>query len=426
MDESIFRTVSLFSVHSLISVIGQEQVQERVNALAVVVDDTAIQQIDGGVVLNEINGTSSVQADRATEGEEKDEINGDEMEIIDSNNNHAVTSVDENNGEENKNEDGNSMITEEVEEEEEEEEEEELSLSVASQSYDNGISFNGNFSSSKSKSLSVSNMTPAVKEKIEVLSRKSLQLLSQLCISEPALLKVLFSIYGAAASANKVLISADPGPNSSSSSELKKVELKVEGEKGKEDSSSSGEKLNVRVESKYTIVCDMIEAELSNIIPIISKRKESALIFSMLSSPDNDPYVRALLEISTEIMCSDYSVPANAELIKAVRLYTESSLFLRSLEGYDEFNNKNENSIENEKTIDSNNSIFEETKKTATLRMFFPLLGGFEYSELIALLPNLLISFGDQPEVIKTAFKRMFSARPPPLSRAKLFAALHR
>ena len=426
MDESIFRTVSLFSVHSLISVIGQEQVQERVNALslAVVVGDTAIQQIDGGVVLNEINGTSSVQADRATEGEEKDEINGDEMEIIDSSNNHAVTSVDENNGEENKNEDGNAMITEEVEEEEEEEEEEELSLSIASQSYDNGISFNGNFSSSKSKSLSVSNMTPAVKEKIEVLSRKSLQLLSQLCISEPALLKVLFSIYGAAASANKILLSADPGSDSSSTTELKKVELKVEGEKGKEDSSSSGEK--VRVESKYTIVCDMIEAELSNIIPIISKRKESALIFSMLSSSDNDPYVRTLLEISTEIMCSDYSVPANAELIKAVRLYTESSLFLRSLEGYDEFNNKNENSIENEKTIDSNNSIFEETKKTATLRMFFPLLGGFEYSELIALLPNLLISFGDQPEVIKTAFKRMFSARPPPLSRAKLFAALHR
>ena len=96
MDESIFRTVSVFSVHSLISVIGQEQVQERVNALAVVVGDTAIQQIDGGVVLNEINGKSSVQADRATEGEEKDEINGDEMEIIDSSNNHAVTSVDDN------------------------------------------------------------------------------------------------------------------------------------------------------------------------------------------------------------------------------------------------------------------------------------------------------------------------------------------
>ena len=74
----------------------------------------------------------------------------------------------------------------------------------------------------------------------------------------------------------------------------------------------------------------------------------------------------------------------------------------------------------------SSTSVFESNISVATLKLYFPLLGGFSAVELIGMLPKLLNSFSDEPDVLKDAFKKIYSARPPPLSRAALFAALHR
>ena len=71
-------------------------------------------------------------------------------------------------------------------------------------------------------------------------------------------------------------------------------------------------------------------------------------------------------------------------------------------------------------------SLMQMAKTTAALQLYIPLLGGFSPLEIIEILPKLLKVYNEEPETLKNVFRRIHSARPPPLSKATLFAALHR
>lgn len=446
MEESVFHRVALFSVHSVISAVGFEQVRTRIKTLSDMCVSTRGGKEggdgEGDVILmcgemkgadeeGDTEGGEDVESENKIKGEEGTERMNIENE--------------ETGGGQEGGEGGGGLGGEEVntsnqhidktghdngDEEEGAEDDENVTISKALECYDNGRTFQGTFSESKANINVNQNISTLMKEKTEIQFRKSIQLLSQLCITEPLLLKALFSIYGAAASANRDIVSADLGPKDGISenekNELKIIEVSPAGVIPNPIINEDKKEMIIKIENKYTIICDIIEAELMSIIPAISKRKECSLMFTILLGKDSDPLIRPLLEISLESMLADYSIPANREIIITVKNYINSNLFLRSI---DEKNEKiicHENGSGNENQNETDKIIFEDKKRTATLRILFPLLGGFESQELIDILPNLLLSFGDQPEVLKSAFKRMFSARPPPLSKAALFAALHR
>ena len=424
----MFETVALFSVHSMIAVVGADQVAERITALsqlqveAEVEEGNIVEGVVGGVDgtevadLNNGEGEGGMDVVNDSDGPSPEDtvVGGERIENSDS-----VAGPE---GEHPDIEEGSS-----------------LTLQSALEVFDDGKLFKGVFQDCKNPAT----FSPAAREKTELAVKKSIQLLTQLSISEPSLLNVLFNLYGTALSVSQGIMT-----------ERKMKEIGGNKDAVTEGSadSSAGDGSTVppatptievtadtkvpRVENKYTVICDIIEAELSSVIPIISKRQDSLSLFSALTKTDSDPCIRPLLEITLEIIHTDYSVPASPALISAVRAYTESRSFSLSIQNHDlevqlekekeEKINNNENSTEIVREIEIAHTAFEEKKVTATLRLFFPLLGGFSSSEILDLIPKLLKTFSDEPEVLKNVFKRIYSARPPPLSKATLFAALHR
>jgi hypothetical protein len=435
-EESVFETVALFSVHCMIAVVGADQVAKRTEAVSQlqleveVGTGSVMEGLEGGV-----DGMEQGDLSHGGEGEGEGEGEGGGMDVVDTDGpspEDIVAGV-----ERNQNPDSKTGPIGEVEVLDGEEESH-LTLKTALERFDDGKLFKGVFQDCKNPA----SFTPAMREKTEQAVKKSIQLLTQLSISEPSLLNILFNLYGSAMSMSQSLMT-----------ERKMKELGGDKDAGTGSADNSGGDGSTAVpaastaeatahtkvpiiESKYTVICDIIEAELSSIIPIISKRQDSLSLFSALTKSDSDPCIRPLLEITLEIIHTDYTVPASPALIEAVRAYTESRPFALSILNHDlepqlekekeEKIKNNENTSEVVKEIEIAHTAFEEKKVTATLRLFFPLLGGFSSGEILDLIPKLLKTFSDEPEMLKNVFKRIYSARPPPLSKATLFAALHR
>jgi hypothetical protein len=427
-EESVFETVALFSVHCMIAVVGSDQVAKRTEAVSQLQVEVGagrgMEVVEGG-----LGGVEEAHSSNGGEGE------GRGMDVVDTDGQSPEDIVV--GGESPENPD--SMAGPQGDEKHPEcEEESLLTLKAAMERFDDGKLFKGVLQDCKNPA----SFTPAVREKTEQAVKKSIQLLTQLSISEPFLLNILFNLYGSAVSASQSLMT-----------ERKMKEIGGNKDTGTESADSSAgdgsaaapaastaeataDTKVLRIESKYTVICDIIEAELSSIIPIISKRQDSLSLFSALTKTDTDPYTRPLLEITLEIIHTDFTVPASPTLIEAVRAYTESRPFALSILNHDlelqlekekeEKIKNNENTSEIAKEIEIAHSAFEEKKVMATLRLFFPLLGGFSSAEILDLIPKLLKTFSDEPEVLKNVFRRIYSARPPPLSKATLFAALHR
>ena len=427
----MFETVALFSVHSMIAVVGADQVAERTTALSQL--QVEVEVGEGNIVEGVEGGVDGTEVVDLNNGEGEGEGG---MDVVNDSDGPSLEDTVVG-GERIENSD--SAAGPEGEEHQDIEEGSSLTLQSALEVFDDGKLFKGVFQDCKNPAT----FSPAAREKTESAVKKSIQLLTQLSISEPSLLNVLFNLYGTALSVSQGIITErkmkEIGGNKDAVTE------------GSADSSAgdgstvppatptievTADTKESRVESKYTVICDIIEAELSSVIPIISKRQDSLSLFSALTKTDSDPCIRPLLEITLEIIHTDYSIPASPALISAVRAYTESRSFSLSIQNHDlevqlekekeEKINNNENSSEIVKEIEIAHTAFEEKKVTATLRLFFPLLGGFSSSEILDLIPKLLKTFSDEPEVLKNVFKRIYSARPPPLSKATLFAALHR
>ena len=436
-DEGVFESVTLFAAHSIISVVGQDKVIKRTQTLAqyqreLEVEVDAANMIEGDV--NDVEG--SMHENNAVVEGKSVVMSGTEDSADNVNNNEDHTEGGEGEGEvegEVGNGDGEGDVILE-------EEDLELKLSTAVESYDDGKSFEGIFTECK---LFSGVLQPGVTDKTIFQVKKSVQLLSQLCLVKPSLLTILYGIYGTAAASHREIIT----DSNSTSDEVQEKSVKVTASTSvtatataTSNAAASTDVIATKgtINSKYSVICDVIESEISSITPAIAKHLDSLALFSMFISKESDPFMRPLLELCLQITHSDPSIPASLALIEAVKEYLKTPLFLRSVTGYDEYK-KHEEELNNSTNKDDvkiasatststsiSISLFESNKSVATLKLYFPLLGGLSAAELIGLLPRLLNSFCDEPDVLKDAFKKIYSARPPPLSRAALFAALHR
>ena len=315
---------------------------------------------------------------------------------------------------------------------ERQEEDMELKLSIAVDSYDGGNCFEGAFTDCKSFTGALAS---SVTDKTVFQVKKSVQLLSQLCLVKPSLLTLLFSIYSTAAACHKEAVnelSAQAVDITSATATATATATAPSSAVTASDVTATVTQGSTKgtIATKYSVICDVIQSEISSITPAIAKHLDPHAMFSMFITKQSDPYMRPLLEICLQITHSDPSIPASSTLIEAVKSYLKTPLFLRSVTGYEQHLEHEKELTLNSKTDVSRGptatSVFESNKSIETLKIYFPLLGGFTAAELTDILPKLLSTYSDEPDVLKDAFKKIYSARPPPLSRAALFAALHR
>ena len=432
-DEGVFQSVALFAAHSTISVVGQDKVVKRTQTLVqyqleveVKAEAEAAHMTEGDV--NDVQA-STYENNAVVEDKSVLMMSGTEESLDNVNNDEEYIEGGEGDveGEVGEGEEGDVIPEEDLE----------LKLSAAVDSYDDGKSFEGIFTECKSLS---GVLQPGVMDKTIFHVKKSVQLLSQLCLVKPSLLTIIYGIYGTAAACHREITTESNNTNDGVQEENIKVIASTSATATATSSAAASTDINATkgpIISKYSVICDVIESEISSITPAIAKHLDSLALFSMFINRESDPFMRPLLELCLQITHSDPSIPASLALIEAVKEYLKTPLFLRSVAGYDQYI-KQEKELNNNTSADddvkispaistsTSISIFESNKSVATLKLYFPLLGGFSAAELIGMLPKLLNSFCDEPDLLKDAFKKIYSARPPPLSRAALFAALHR
>ena len=160
--------------------------------------------------------------------------------------------------------------------------------------------------------------------------------------------------------------------------------------------------------TKYSVMCSAMEKELEGIIPAVSKRVGSVHLFAFLARRDVDPFSRRLLERTLGLMQTDYSMPAPVKLVDEVKKFIATTIVV---------------SKETGATGEETESVVDEDE--ATVKLLVPVLGAMTTQEVYDILPKLVRVLDDQSDVLLNAFRRIYSARPPPLSKAALFAALH-
>lgn len=404
--------MTLFAVHSVIAVVGQDKIVKRIQTLTqhqhehelqlqVEVEEGNAGAVDDAVIHDYSVPMSGTEASSSSSS---DGLRGDEdyMEV----------------GGEGEGGEGEG---------EGQEEEMGLKLSIAVDNYDGGSCFEGAFTDCKSFSGALAS---SVTDRTVFQIKKSVQLLSQLCLVKPPLLTLLFGIYSTAAACHKEAV--NESNSCGSGAQVIDVRSATATATATLSAATASDVTTTKgtITSKYSVICDVIQSEICSITPAIAKHIDAHTMFSMFITKDSDPYMRPLLEICLQITHSDPSIPASPTLIEAVKSYLKTPLFLRSVTGYEQHLEHKKELILNTNTDVSKGStatsVFESNKSIATLKIYFPLLGGFTAAELTDMLPKLLSTFSDEPEVLKEAFKKIYSARPPPLSRAALFAALHR
>ena len=423
-EESVYESVTLFAVHSMIAVIGEEQVVKRTTELSQLQLEAEVEVEEVIEMQEQLDSDENKREDL----ESKMEIVSDVLNMTGDVSSEVQLEVQPKDIQHDPNHSNELEVEVEVEE---------ITLKSALEKFEKGRNFDGTFLECKNL---VGGYTSGGREKTELHVKKSVHLLAQLCVSEPLLLKVLCSLYGAAAA-----ISNEINLNLSLNLPGNSLADQLLGEEGSSISvnvtPTAGDK-KTKIENKYSIICDIIHAEFGSIVPIISKRQDSFSFFTMLTKNDSDPYIKPLIELALETVHSDFTIPPNADLINAVKSYSSSAFFLRSIDGYEreilyqkeiqnKLKNQSTNEVANANKIEIENSelmhtTFQEKKTTAALQLYIPLLGGFSPLEIIEILPKLLKVYNEEPETLKNVFRRIHSARPPPLSKATLFAALHR
>ena len=177
------------------------------------------------------------------------------------------------------------------------------------------------------------------KDKAESHIRKSLHLLTQVCISEPSLLMTMFSLYGASASASAAEIETSNGDASTVLRDGDKddVGAPATASDGTAATAMATDTIaaNVGASNKYELICSLIDKELESIVPVLARRMGPAEVFSLVASPHGDsgviePLARPLLERTLETMHPDYNTPATSEMVEKVQAYLQSPLFQTS------------------------------------------------------------------------------------------------
>lgn len=381
-EDWAFESIATFATHSLIACIGSDHVADRTAKYA-----------------SYAAGSDETEVSAQPHGAA--EVDGEGMDVVDDS---AATAGSSSGGNGNSNDTAEPALKTSI------------SLAQALEKYDNGESYEGSFPVCPSWNVS----TVAVsREKVEAHVRKSVQMLSQVCVAEPSMLAVFFALYGAAAACAareyEALVQAQMkdganGPSSSANegatSESKEPPSTVEGSE-KTATAPSGDTTQQKQappkdETKFGVMCHVLERELDGIIPVASKRVGSLHLLSYLARADMDPLSRRLLERTLELMHADYSLPASTQLVERVNKYIADGV------------------------VGANEGVSEEEIDEVTVKLLVPVAGGMSTQDALGLLPKVVRVLDDQSDALMNAFRRMYLARPPPVSKAALFAALHR
>lgn len=243
------------------------------------------------------------------------------------------------------------------------------SLLQAAYLYDGGRYYDGNFDMDPPMNSDLVTDIAAYEQCI----RRKLHLLLQLCVYDYKLLLALMDLY--------VIAISSSSESSDQSSSISKDEPKEQESKNQS-----------KIETKVSIFVRILQMEMNDIIPGIAKIHRPDIVFKSLMPID--PIALPLLESTLTLLMSDMHVPASSSLVEYVEMFVM-------------------------KVIPE-----DEVKR---IQFLIPVLAGFPAEDIEnRLLPKLVASFADKPEILRTAYQRIVLARPPAFTKSKFVVLLHR
>ena len=252
--------------------------------------------------------------------------------------------------------------------------------------FDNGLSFGGSFPN-KSSGLTE-----------EVIAKRNMHLLSQLCLINIDILRSYMDIYSAATTGSLL---------STSLSEL--MVTVTETAEAKSDVTEPVAAASETVPTTKWNLLKYIHSELSYIIPVVSQKNPPEKIFEVMSKSSTSN-ARPLLIVVLNVMLQDFTNPPSANLLSSVRefIISASSTFTRE-------------------EVPSDSILFDQMSDD-DFKLFVPLIASIPSAEIEKYLPRIIRIFIESSEAdyLKFIFSRITKARPPPLTKVKLLVHLHR
>jgi len=292
-----------------------------------------------------------------------------------------------------------------------------LSMSDALQEYDDGESYGGSFSALLSYPSTAMDDAEGITS-IDFYARRCIQLLSQMCALDPALLGAFMDATAAMAvsagvstpeEAQEAAKEAVATHAARTAAALRSdvsgsaADSAGAGASGEADKSPPAVMTPLgRFERAYCIM----RGELSNILPAVVVHHPTEKIFEALAR--SDPLGRPLLVYATEVLHGDTFVPATPECIASATGY------LRAL------------SAEATEEQEQGEGNFLTGLSESDLRFCFPLLGGIKRSAVESVLSRILNMLVTMPDTLNRVVTRIVRCRPPVFTKAELLTWLHR
>jgi hypothetical protein len=198
--------------------------------------------------------------------------------------------------------------------------------------------------------------------------------------------------------------------------------------------------------TKYDVLCKLISADITAIIPVLVNSQYPYEVFSFLEEVRCSSDVTFhLLEHTLTLLHQDMQMPASGIMISAVLDYISRNkdLMASSDDALELFERARATvvsmtSVENSASLTEVNRTVSpppapgwlrgiaDCRLSRVMRLLIPLVNGLSGSEVEQLLPFMIRAVGHNVDAVKAAFDRIIKARPPPMSRAALLVALHR
>ena len=259
-----------------------------------------------------------------------------------------------------------------------------ISLVEALDSFNNGVSYDGEFPSFSHAENSIDSAS------YESFLSKSFHMVMQLCLSHPSYLLVVLNIYGAVKYADEV--------NSPTTTD-------AEGNTG-------ASVTNI----KWQCMHKVLRSELKNVIPLIAKKKSIDEVFNLLAQ--SDPCARLMVEHCLALLHSDIHMPATPKMIMAVKSYISN------------YCNTNVDDGGEMKEIILTDTSMSNISIMDNIELILPILGGLLPGDIELILPTVISKLLGETtpnvEGLKNVFSKIIQARPPPLTKSALILLLHR
>jgi hypothetical protein len=284
---------------------------------------------------------------------------------------------------------------------------------IAKEEYDGGKLFEGAFT------LCPTGPT----NRVEVHCRRHTHLLSQLCVVH-GLSRLARVYFDASIVASSDVVRA---MNSSGSSMVDARDgAAVDGNEDVAVVAVPDAKPGSKDETQLDVLCRLLRADVSTIIPAIVASVEPHLAFTFIDDISCDTAVMYnLMEQTLSLLQQDMQMPASGAMIMAVDDYIRrNAAFLSDPEDKLEL-------FDSTAPLDTaGNSMWVrdgvDLRQGRAVRLMIPIISGLSGAEVEALLPFIIRAVGHSLETVKHAFDRIIKARPPPLTRAVLLTTIHR